>query len=162
MARTDDEALELEGLRGLAAVVLPFDCAALAILALVPLAGPLGLADLEIPASAVLGWLLFAVPLLLAGTAALGIVARRPRLTPELLLRSAFCVCLMAWLLSVSMLLGRGQLPPGADRLQFRGFALIAFALFSMNLLLLYRPALSQSVASRERHAKPKGRLHPR
>ena len=138
--------------RRIAVTGLCFDGAALAVLALVPLAGPLGLARVVVPASALLGWFFLAVPLLLAAAVLVGSVFRIHLLKREGLAKSAFWACIWAWVLSAAMLLS-SEVPAGADATRMRAFAAVAFALYSMNLLATYRPALSR--AWHDRFAKP-------
>jgi hypothetical protein len=126
--------------RGMALLVLATDCAALAVLALVPLAGPLGLADLEIPTSAIAGWFYVATPLGLAVAGLIGILTRIASLRNSIVLQSAFCACALGVILMIGMM-ATSEFPSVSEAARMRGFAIVVSALFAMNLLVLWRPA---------------------
>ena len=87
--------------------VLALDCAAIAVLALIPLAGPLGLGDYEVPASAIAGWFYMAIPLVLAAAGLIGILMRIDALQNEILMKSAFCACTLAGILVIGVICGQ-------------------------------------------------------
>jgi len=126
-------------------IVALADLAALAVLALVPLAGPLGLAQLEVPASAILGWLLMAVPLAAAFSVLLGRQFHLAGPQRTGFIQTAFFLCVCVWLICATMIFdacfgiieGFDDAP---DLPRMRGFAMAAFALYSMNLLALWQP----------------------
>ena len=128
--------------RATALLVLTFDCAALAVLSLVPLARPLGLADVDVPVSAVAGWFLLVAPLSLAVATLLGHLLDVARLKFAVVAQSAFAACVLAGLLTGSMAIG-AELPVGDDAVRMRGLAIAGAALFAMNLLVLWRPAFA-------------------
>jgi hypothetical protein len=120
--------------------VLVLDCAAFAVLALIPLAGPLGLGDYEVPSSAIAGWFYMAIPLVMAAAGLTGILMRIAVLQNEILMKCAFAACTLAGFLAIGMMT-TGEYGSVKEAARARGFAIVAAALFTMNLLVLWRPA---------------------
>jgi hypothetical protein len=135
------------------AVVALADVLALGVLLLVPLAGPLGLASLDIPVSAVLGWFFMVIPLAMALSALLARPLRLEKLELPAYLQTTFCLCALALVLLATMIIDTwigvtDALDADVDIHQMRGFTAAAAALYSMNLLALWRPfvaSLSES-----------------
>jgi len=132
------------GERAMMLVVLAFDCSALATLSLVPLARPLGLADVDVPASAVAGWFFMAAPLALGVGALIGRLLGIARLDSVVVVQSAFAACALASVLTTVMAVGV-TFSAGGDAIRMRGFAIAAAALFALNLLVLWRAAFTRA-----------------
>ena len=138
------------------AVVALADVLALGVLLLIPLAGPLGLASLEIPMSAVLGWFFMVIPRAMALSALLARPLRLVKLELPAYLQTTFCICVVALAIFATALVDSwigavDALDAEVDVHQMRGFTTAAAALYSMNLLALWRPfvaSLSESDAS--------------
>ena len=138
------------------AVVALADVLALGVLFLVPLAGLLGLASLEIPVSAVFGWFFMVIPLAMALSALLARPLRLVKLELAAYVQTTFCLCALALVLLATMIADSwigavDALDADVDVRQMRGFAIAAAALVSMNLLALWQPfvaSLSESDAS--------------
>jgi hypothetical protein len=116
------------------------DAATLLVLSLVPLAAPLGLTDVDVPPSAIMGWFLLAAPLVLAEASLLGAVFDIARFHSPVHAQISFGSCALACILASSMAV-QAEFAVGEDIAGMRGFAMAAAALFAMNMLVLWRRA---------------------
>lgn len=129
----------------IAAIVTLVDCLALGVLLLVPLAEPLGLADVELPVSAVFGWVLMAVPLGMSLAALIAPPLRLRKLERPAYVQTTFCLCGLTLFICATMVIdswfGLINSPPeGVDLSSMRSLAAAATSLYAMNVLALSRP----------------------
>lgn len=128
-----------------AAIVALIDCLALGVLLLVPLAGPLGLTDVEVPVSAFLGWFMLAIPLAMSLAALVAAPLRIAKAQQAVYIQTTFCLCGLTLLLCATMLIdarfGLINAPPAdADLASMSSIAATAAALYAMNVLALWQP----------------------